>query len=63
MYAVNAVIKILAIFTKVVILFAFSKISPEASTETVKTTKFDIKWMENGEISWIVKTSSTFGAR
>ena len=40
MYAVNATIKILPILTKVVILLAFSKISPEASTKTAKSTIF-----------------------
>ena len=37
MYAVNATIKISPILTKVVIPLAFSKISPEARTETAKT--------------------------
>ena len=36
MYAVNAIIKILAILTKVVISLAFSEISPGASAETAK---------------------------
>ena len=57
-----SVIEILAILIKVVILLAFSEISPETSAKTAKHTIFDIKMMENGEISWIVKTSSTFGA-
>ena len=62
MYALNVTIKILAIFTKVVVSLAFSKILPEASAKTVKPTRFDIKQMENGEILQIVKTSSTFSA-
>ena len=63
MYVLNVTFKILAILTKAVISFAFSKISPEASAKTVKSTRFDVKQMENGEILWIVKTSSTFSAR
>ena len=63
MYLLNAIIKILAILTKVVISLAFSKISPEVSAKTAKTTRFDIKQMENGEILQIVKISSTFGAK
>ena len=59
MYALNVTVKILAILTKAVISLAFSEISPEASAKTAKPTRFDIKQMENGEISWIVKTSST----
>ena len=38
MYVVKATIKILPILTKVVISLAFSKISPEASTKTAKTS-------------------------
>ena len=57
-----ALVKILAVFTKVVISLAFSKTSPEASAKTVKVPSFDENQMENGEILWIVKTSSTFGA-
>ena len=63
MYALNALVKILAVLTKVVISLAFSKISPEANAKTAKLPNFDIKQMENGEILQIVKTSSTFGAR
>ena len=37
MYAVNTIIKILWILTKVVIWLDFSEISPETSTETAKT--------------------------
>ena len=37
MYAINATIKISPILTKVVIPLAFSKILPEASTETANT--------------------------
>ena len=51
MYAVNAIIKILVILTKAVIPLAFSKILPEASCETAKTTKFEIKQRGHGEIS------------
>ena len=63
MYALNVIVKILAILIKVVILLAFSKFLPETSAKTAKHTIFDIKQMENGEISQIVKTSSTLGAR
>ena len=63
MYALNAPVKILAILTKAVISLAFSEISPEANAKTAQLPNFDIKQMENGEISQIVKTSSTFGAR
>ena len=63
MYALNVIVKLLATLTKTVISPALSEISPEASTNTTKPTKFHIKQMENGEISWIVKTSSTFGAK
>ena len=63
MYALNVTVRILAILTKAVISLAFSEILPEASAKTVKPTRFDVKQMENREISWIVKTSSTFSAR
>ena len=63
MYAVNVTVKILSILTKVVISLTFSKISPEASDKTAKPMRFAIKQMENREILWIVKTSSTFGAK
>ena len=63
MFAVNAVIESLAILTKAVIPLALSEILPEAGAETEGRKKFDIKQMENGEISQIAKTSSTFGAR
>ena len=56
-------VKVLAILTKAVISLSFSKILPEANAKTANYTKFDIKQMENGEILWIVKTSSTFGAK
>ena len=46
-----------------VISLAFDEILPEANAKTAKLPNFNIKQMENGEISWIVKTSSTFGAR
>ena len=57
------IVKVLAILTKVVISLAFSEISPEADAKTANYTKFDIKQMENGEILWMVKTISTFGAK
>ena len=63
MYALNVTVKILANLTKMVISLAFSKFLPEASAKTVKPTRFAIRQMENGEISWIAKTSSTFGAK
>ena len=63
MYAFNVIVKILAILTKAVISLAFSEISPEADAKTADYTKFDIKQMENREISQIVKTSSVFGAK
>ena len=63
MYALNVTVKISAILTKVVISLAFSEILPEASAKTAKPTRFDIKQMENGEISGIVKTSSTFSTK
>ena len=63
MYALNVTVKLLATLIKMVISPALSEISPEASTNTAKPTKFHIKQMENGEILWIVKTSSTFSAR
>ena len=62
MYALNVIVKIIAILTKVVTSLPFSKILPEANAKTAKSSKFDIKQMENGEISCIVKTSSTFSA-
>ena len=63
MYALNVTVKLLATLTKMDISPALSEILPEASTNTAKPPKFHIKQMENGEISWIVKTSSTFSAR
>ena len=63
MYALNELVKILAVLTKAIISLAFSKILPEADAKTAKLPNFDIKQMENGEILWIVKTSSTFGTR
>ena len=63
MYALNVTVKISAILTKAVISLTFSIISPEANAKTANYTKFDMKQMENGEISQIVKTSSTFGAK
>ena len=63
MYAFNLIVKFLAILAKAVISLAFSKILSEADAKTANYTKFDIKQMENGEILWIVKTSSTFGAK
>ena len=57
------IVKVLAILTKAVISLSFSKISPEPNTKTANYTKFDIKQMEDGEILWIVKTSTTFGAK
>ena len=62
-YALNVPVKILAILTEVVISLTFSKISPEASPKTAKPTRFDIKQMEDGQILWTAKTSSTFGAK
>ena len=62
MYALHVTVKLLATLTKVVISPALRKISPEASANTAKPTKFHIKQMANGEILWIVKTSSTFSA-
>ena len=56
------IVKVLAILIKAVISLAFSEISPGADAKTANYTKFDIKQMENREISWIEKTSSTFGA-
>ena len=58
-----APVKILAVLTKVVISLAFSKTSLETSAKTVKVPSFDANQMENGEISQIVKTSSTFGTK
>ena len=63
MYALSVTVKLLAFLTKAVISLAFSEISPEANAKTAKPTRFAIKQMKNGEISWIVKTSSTFSAR
>ena len=63
MYVLNALVKILAVLTKVVISLAFNKTLPEASAKTAKVPSFDTNQMENGEISCIVKTSSTFGAK
>ena len=63
MYALNVTVKLLATLTKMVISPALSKILPEASANTANPTNFHIKQMENGEIFWIVKTSSTFSAR
>ena len=62
MYALHVTVKLLATLTKVVISPALSEISPEASANTAKPTKFHIKQMENGAISWIAKTNSTFSA-
>ena len=63
MYALNALVKILAVLTKAVILLAFSKSWPEADAKIATLPNFNIKQMENEEILWTVKTSSTFGAR
>ena len=63
MYALNVTVKLLATLTKVVISPALSKISPEASTNTAKTYQISYKTDQKWEISWIVKTSSTFSAR
>ena len=63
MYALNVTVKLLATLIKTVISPALSEISPEASANTAKPTKFYIKQMENRKILWIVKTSSTFSAQ
>ena len=62
MYALNVIVQLLATLTKTVISPTLSEMSPEASANTTKPTKFHIKQMENGEILQIVKTSSTFSA-
>ena len=46
---INVTVELLATLTKMVISPALSKISPEASVNTAKPTKFHIKQMEMGK--------------